>query len=253
MLSTLADNLHAVETRIQRAVSASGRVSAEVALLPVTKSVGPQATASLARLLAADRPVALAENRVDVLETKLEAFADLELPPIAWHFIGHLQRNKARRVVQNADVIHSVDSLRLLEALARLCEEEGRRLGIYLQVDLTGEATKHGLQPDVLAPLVKLAGQLPQFDLLGLMAMAPLREQAGRDASTVFDAVAQLAQGLEARPELGKLFRAGKCQLSMGMSADFEQAITAGSHCVRVGSALYSGVMTTAATETETN
>lgn len=238
MLSTLADNLHAVETRIQRAVSGSGRAPADVALLPVTKSVGSEASANLARLLGSDRPVALAENRVDVLEAKLEAFADLDLPPIHWHFIGHLQRNKARRVVRSCAVLHSVDSQRLLEALQRLAEEEDTRLEIFLQMGLTGESEKKGMDEAELLRCMQLMPDLSRLDLAGLMAMGP-RPDSGTPARDVFARVAALAHALE--QEHRELFVRNRCELSMGMSHDLEDAVSAGSHWLRVGSALFTG------------
>ncbi|MFT7677275.1 MAG: pyridoxal phosphate enzyme (YggS family) [Planctomycetota bacterium] len=236
MLSTLADNLQAVETRIQSAVSNSGRVAGDVALLPVSKSADLETSADLARLLAETRPVTLAENRVDVLESKLEAFAALDLPPIAWHFIGHLQRNKARRVVRSCAVLHSVHSLRLLEALQRLAEEEDTRLEIFLQMGLTGESEKKGMKEAELLDCMQVMPDLSRLDLAGLMAMGP-RPDSNTPARDVFARAAALAHALET--EHRALFVRERCELSMGMSHDLEDAIAAGSHWLRVGSALF--------------
>ena len=238
MLSTLADNLQAVEARIQSAASASGRRASDVALLPVTKSVGPAATAKLARLIGERRPVDLAENRLDVLEAKLEAFAGLELPAIRWHFIGHLQRNKARRVVRSCAVLHSVDSMKLLETLQRLAEEEDTRLEIFLQLGLTGEAQKKGMDEAELLRCLALMPELSRLDLAGLMAMGP-RPDAHTHARDIFARVASFAHAIE--QEHRELFVRGRCELSMGMSHDIEHAVAAGSHWLRVGSALFTG------------
>ena len=263
----LEENLCDVRQRIANAARAVGRVPGEVQLLPVTKAVD----AATARALALLGELELAENRADGLEAKALA---LEGSGVRWHFIGHLQSNKAARVVRHARVIHSVDSARLVSTLERLAGEQGRMLAIYLQVDFTGEATKHGMDRDQLAQALAVAGQSRSLELLGLMAMAPLHvtpvhetpvqgtpeqrtpeqrtigqrtpEQrtigqgtVGRAALGVFERVASLAAELEASD--ASRFVDGRCQLSMGMSGDLEQAVRAGSTCVRVGGALFRG------------
>jgi pyridoxal phosphate enzyme (YggS family) len=230
----LKENRARVLERIAAAARAVGRNPADVELVAVTKEVPTEIAIALYELGLQD----LGENRARALEEKHAAF--LAQGRVArWHFVGHLQRNKARRVLRVAHVIHSVDSLELWETLARLSVEEKRAPGIYLQVKLAAEAKKSGLAPAELPALIERAraGPLP---LLGLMAMAPLTNDpmaAVRAARDVFEAAARLARGLAAQA-----FFEGRIRLSMGMSDDFEEAVRAGAHVVRIGSALFEGV-----------
>lgn len=227
MTTLLRQNLAGVRRRIDAAAATAGRID-PVQLLPVTKAVPVEVAAALVSLGEAE----LAENRVDGLEAKAAA-----VPGVRWHFIGHLQRNKARRVVRHADVIHSVDSVRLAEALARLASEEGRALDLYLQVDFTGEEAKHGMDEVQLEEALDAVAGAPGLRAVGLMAMAPLVARPGHDAAAVFGRVRDLALRVHAaRPgDLGS-------GLSMGMSGDLEEAVAAGSTCVRIGTDLYRGV-----------
>lgn len=230
----LSENRARVLDRIARAARAAGRDPAEVELVAITKSVPP----ALAMALHDQGCTDLGENRADELLAKQAAF--LASGRVArWHFVGHLQRNKARRVLRVAHAIHSVDSEELLATLARLAEEEGRRPGIFLQLKLADETTKGGLAPGALTELVERAQQGP-LPLLGLMTMAPLLDDplaAQRAARAVFERLGALARSLPAAT-----FAGGRMRLSMGMSDDLEEAVRAGAHVVRVGSALFEGL-----------
>jgi len=221
--------------RIATAARAAGRDPSEVQLVAVTKAVSADTAAELHELGCSD----LGENRASALEEKHAAF--LKSGRIArWHYVGHLQRNKARRVLRIAHVIHSVDSLALWETLARQAEAERRFPGLYLQVKLADEADKSGLAPGELSALIERArsGPLP---LLGLMVMAPLSDDplaAQRQAREVFEHANRLARTLPTAA-----FASGRVRLSMGMSADFEEAVRAGAHVVRIGGALLEGVL----------
>jgi len=245
-LRELQRNLDSVRDRIRDACRRSGRSPDEVRLVAVTKSVGPE----LARALLEAGVEDLGENRVDELERKHAALGSLNAgsapgqdgPRPLWHFIGHLQRNKARRAMALADSIHSVDSLRLAASLARLSTELDRRPPVYLEVHLSGEASKHGFAADELdraLPRVVETG-LP---VAGLMTMAPrpgpaaAREPALDGARRAFARLRELAASLP-----GDVFVDGAPRLSMGMSGDFEVAIEEGAHLVRVGSALFEGL-----------
>lgn len=229
----LEENLRAVLQRIAASARAAGRSPSAVELLPVTKAVSPELAAELVELGRHE----LAESRADALEAKAAALAGG--PPVRWHFVGHLQRNKARRVARVADVIHSVDSPALVRALARITAEEGRRLEIYLQVDYTDEETKHGMDEPTLREALADAVACERLDVLGLMAMGPLVERPGHGTAEVFARAADLARRLEAEDAVR--FLGGRCRLSMGMSGDLEAAVAAGSTCVRVGSDLFRG------------
>ncbi|MEW6073484.1 MAG: YggS family pyridoxal phosphate-dependent enzyme [Planctomycetota bacterium] len=233
MAKELEENLQAVRRRVAAACAASGRDPAGVRLVAVTKEVEPPLAHALARLGCLD----LGESRVADLERKARWCAGRP-PAVRWHFLGHVQRNKARRVVELADEIHSVDSARLLETLSRHAQELGRRPAIWLQIKLTREPAKHGLEPAAVPALVAAAraGPLP---LQGLMTMAAPREEEGLHGppGAVFRALALLAASLPAAA-----FAGGAPRLDMGMSDDLEEAIRAGAHTIRVGRALFAGV-----------
>ena len=236
--SVLRANLERVRERIARACRASGRAADEVRLLAVTKGVPAEFAVELARAGQLD----LGENRVEALERKAELLAAAGIAP-SWHLIGHLQRNKARRALRWADVVHSVDSTRLLESLERLAAERGRSLDVFLELKLVALEERTGFEPAALPEAARLAARLPHLRLRGLMTIAepdPLAragELATRTlARTCFARLRELGAALPAEH-----FAAGRVELSMGMSSDLEAAIHEGAHWVRVGSALFEG------------
>ena len=232
MTELLRGNLEGIQARL-RAATPAGHPGPE--LLAVTKSVDPVITLNLAAQLPA--PVHLGENRLEGLDRKREAFG--AAGRIArWHFIGHIQRNKARRIIERSDVLHSIDSVRLAQTVVRLTDELERELQVFIEVNLTGETEKHGLQPgDVRAVLDELQSS-ERVQVAGLMAMGPARGL--RSTDEVFSDVAQLADELQNSTPAA--FMNGTCLLSMGMSGDLEEAVRHGSNYVRVGSALFEGV-----------
>lgn len=151
-----------------------------------------------------------------------------------WHFIGHLQRNKAARVWEHFDWIHSVDSARLLEQLEKCGEQSPRRPRLLLQVNVAGESQKHGLTPEELPRVCEQAAGLAHCDVAGLMCMAPLVEgDSAADASRpIFRALRELRDDVVVRSGVELP------ELSMGMSQDFEIAVEEGATLVRVGTAL---------------
>jgi pyridoxal phosphate enzyme (YggS family) len=233
--SVLQRNRDRILDLIENASQTAGRPTGAVQLLAVTKSVSSALAMALVRAGQTD----LGENRIDVFEQKLLDFREHGVEA-RWHFIGHIQRNKAARVVRASDVIHSVDSVNLLKALNRHAEAAGRKPSIYLQVKLTDEDAKHGLSEVELHEALACMPELYHLELVGLMGMAPRVAEANEkqmQASASFEALASLAAELPA-----DLFATGRPQLSMGMSGDFEQAIAAGADIVRVGSALFTDV-----------
>lgn len=240
MPTPLESNLHEVLSDLERATLQAGREPGSVELLAVTKSVEPGVALALARLGCRD----LAENRLEGLQRKREAFSSAG-EAARWHFIGHLQSNKARKVLQLADVVHSVDSQKLLELLGRHCAELGKRLSIYLEVKLSDEPEKHGLAPEELEACVRIAGSDPNLELLGLMTMAPrpaAGESSAASARACFERLAKLARVLASKPALATCFQDETVRLSMGMSGDYAEAIAAGATTCRIGSALFRGV-----------
>lgn len=246
MPASLEQNLRRTRQSVASYADAAGRGCEDVTLLAVTKSVGPETALALARLGQRD----LGENRVPGLIEKHERFSR-EGVEVRWHFIGHIQRNKARKVVLHSDVIHSVDSIRLLETIGRVAAEESRRVEVYLEVKLSSEEEKHGLAPADLPAAVRASategGERTHVDLVGLMTMAA-RPRSTEDreaaASATFEELAGIARELEANAELARAFRGGRVRLSMGMSGDYGAAIAAGSNVVRIGSALFEDIRT---------
>jgi hypothetical protein len=207
--------------------------------LAVTKKVRPEVAAALGALGQTD----LGESRVPDLENKRAWLAEHETAA-RWHLIGHLQRNKARRAVQAADVIHSVDSLRLLEALERVAGEEGRAPRVYLEVKLAGSEARTAMAPEDLRATAARAAELEHVVPVGLMTMAPPpagvdAERDEREARAVFGRLRELRD--ELAPEWADAFEGERIELSMGMSSDLEAAVLEGTDVVRVGTALYAG------------
>ncbi|MEA3284012.1 MAG: YggS family pyridoxal phosphate-dependent enzyme [Synergistota bacterium] len=215
--------------RMAEAALRSGRRPEDVRLLGVTK------THPVERILPVARTGlvwALGENRVQEAEGKIENWPeDLSIP---WHLIGHLQRNKARKAMALFDVIHSVDSLRLAETLDRLALEFDKApYDIMIEVNTSGEASKHGISPeetlDLLDGIFSSCGSL---NPVGLMTVGPLCDDQVR-IGRAFGVLRELRD--RARKEFGRPLP----ELSMGMSGDFELAIEEGSTIVRVGSAIF--------------
>ncbi len=203
----------------------AGRLPDGVKLLAVTKMVPVEV---LRRFYAESACRSFAESRIPELEQKTAALpGDIE-----WHFIGRLQGNKVRRAVQLARVIHSVDSLALLERIERIAGEEGCKPRVLLEVNVSGEASKAGVSPSELPPLAERAKGCVNLQWVGLMTMAPL---GAGEAETLgyFRELARLRGELEGR--LGVKLP----ELSMGMSGDFELAVEAGATMVRIGSAIF--------------
>jgi PLP dependent protein len=178
------------------------------------------------------------ENRVQEAEEKIEimrrANPDNARRP-RWHLIGHLQSNKARRAVKLFDVIHTVDSVELIERLERTCADEGRaELHVLLQVDLAGEETKAGAGADALPELIEKIGSCKHVRLAGLMTLPPFYE----DAELVRPFFRRLRELRDEWRERGA-FVEGRGELSMGMSHDYEVAIEEGATMVRIGTAIF--------------
>jgi pyridoxal phosphate enzyme (YggS family) len=166
------------------------------------------------------------ENYVQEAVAKLPTLVDLSLTR---HFIGHLQRNKARHVVEWFDIVQSVDSLPLAESLSRRCMALGRVLEVLLEVNVAGEVTKSGVAPEAVLALAEQVAPLPGLKLAGLMGIAPLAGAAD-DARRAFRRLRELFDQLPS-PH--------RQTLSMGMTGDFEIALEEGSTMVRIGTGIF--------------
>lgn len=213
-----------VRARMEAACIKAGRDSATVRLVAISKTFGPEAVAAVA---AAGIDV-FGENRVQ------EAAQKIPLAPgsLRWHLVGHLQSNKVRLAVRLFDVLHAIDSLKLLKLVDAQCAEAGRRLPVFLEINVSGEASKFGLAPDAAAPVLEAIGGCHHADVQGLMTVPPFTPDPA-------DAAPHFARLRELRDRWQRDFNVALPELSMGMSHDLEAAIEEGATWVRVGSALF--------------
>ena len=217
----LPDRLTEVRQRIAEAVKRGGH-GQQVTIIAVTKTHGPDAVAAAWRAGLQD----VGENRVQEALGKMVAGG----PPVRWHLIGHLQRNK----VKSADgffLIHSIDSLRLAESIDAHATSTGRRAPGLVQMNVSGEESKGGVSLSELPAVADRLGQLRGIEVRGVMTMAPL-DAAERELRKVFAGARQGRDLLRARG-----FDAP--ELSMGMSGDYEIAVEEGATYVRLGTVLF--------------
>ena len=233
-MTMIATNLQAVRARIEAACLAAGRAPGSVQLLAVSKTFGPEA---VVQAIAAGQ-TALGENYLAEAVEKIAAVRALlgALPPaspIEWHCIGPIQSNKTRLVAEHFAWAHSVDRLKIAQRLSEQRPAHWPPLNVCLQVNVDGGANKSGVAPDELLALAQAVAALPHLKLRGLMCIP---EPAP-------DFVAACALFQRGKDLFDALNRAGLTldTLSMGMSADLEAAIHAGSTLVRVGTAIFGG------------
>lgn len=216
--SRLARNLAGVRARMAAACLRAGRPEDEVRLVAITKGVGIEECRILRELGVTD----MGENRIDVAAPKVAALGH----GVRWHFIGNLQRRKAREVVELFDAVDAIDRVEAAEALQRRLETADKRLPILLEVNVSGETTKHGFAPEELGEAINAIRHFEHLEIRGLMTMAP------------FEAVeAEIRGYFRTLKRLCTDFGLPEC--SMGMTNDFELAIEEGATQVRVGSALF--------------
>lgn len=222
----LADNIAHVRFTIAEAARQAGRRPEEVTLVAVSKTM-PVALVRMAYNLGVSH---FGENRVQEALPKIEAFHP---EGMYWHMIGHLQSNKAGKVVASFDYVQSVDSLHLALALDRYADQHGKRLPVLFQVNVSGEASKEGAPLAGAPELARQVLALPHIEVQGLMTIAPLVENA-EEVRPVFRKLRMLRDRL--RIELP----GGAWQhLSMGMTDDYSIAIAEGATIVRIGRAIF--------------
>ncbi len=224
---TLRENLETVRARIRNACAKAGRSESTVRLLLATKSQPP----TVLREAVAEGASLFGENRVQEALPKVEALRDLT---IAWHFIGHLQSNKVRDALQFATCIESVDSSSLAMALDKELQRQGRAVDIFVEVNTSGEATKHGQHPDEVYSLLSLLKGLDTLRVRGFMTIGALSEDEG-----VVRACFSKLRSIRDRAVEQGMVTSDANDLSMGMSSDFEWAIAEGATIIRVGSAVF--------------
>jgi len=244
MRRKLADNLKRVRERLRAACERSGRRPEDVQLVAVTKTVEVDVIRAAVESGLHD----LGENRVQEL-TKRAGMVREHLsrrramdpgtapPDPRWHMVGHLQRNKVRLLLPWADVIHSLDSLRLAEAISREAVRIGKTIPLLTEVSVVGERTKFGIAVGATSHFAEHIATLPGIKIVGLMAMAPLVDDPEKSRPH-FRRLREVFEDMRSDGVVGPEFR----ELSMGMSNDFEVAIEEGATMIRLGRALFEGV-----------
>ncbi len=238
MTDRLQDNLNRVTEEIAAACARSNRLPSEVTLVAVTKYAELDWIRRLVALgvrdLGESRPQQLLE-RAQTL-TSSDGSTDCQ-SPIRWHMIGHLQRNKVRPILSQAILIHSVDSLKLLERISSIAGEMMLVPRVLLEVNVSGESSKDGISAEELRSQWDAFVEVSGVEICGLMTMAPLADDPTA-ARPVFRALRQLRDELAARSRSHIMLT----ELSMGMSGDFTVAIDEGATIVRIGSRLFEGL-----------
>lgn len=218
-------NLEEVERRITAAAEKSGRQRGDITLVAVTKTHGPEMMNEAIRLGVSD----IGENRPQAVRDKFESVL-----PVRWHMIGQLQTNKIKYIIDKVCLIHSVDSIRLMDEINKQAEKHGIVMDILIEVNISGEESKSGVSPAELDGLLAHAGGLSSVKVLGLMTVAP-KVDSGVTNTLHFDNMHKLFIDISNK----KYDNVSMKYLSMGMSGDFETAIECGSNMVRVGSAIF--------------
>ncbi len=220
----IATRLTDVRRRLEEATAQAGRPAGSVQLLAVSKNKPPEAI----RAAYAAGQRAFGENYAQELAQKAEALRDL--PDIEWHFIGRLQRNKARQVVQAARTVHTVDRPELAAELGKRASAAGIRLRVLVEVNVSGEASKGGCPPEALGSVLAAIRAEPSLTAVGLMTIPPDTPdpEGARPFFAALRALRDREGGAAALPEL-----------SMGMTHDFPVAVAEGATIVRVGTAIF--------------
>lgn len=235
LLSRLRDNVQRIHERIRAACARAGRDASEVQLVAVTKSAPMELVALLPDLGLR----VFGENRPQQLLSRAGQLSELCSTPVEWHLIGQLQSNKVRSVLPATCLIHSVDSLGLMQRISRIAGELDLKPSVLIQVNISGEESKSGFEPETLRREWNDLVSLPNVRPIGLMTMAPFTDEEPVIRRT-FAGLRQLRQELQQQsPEIPF------SELSMGMSHDFEIAIEEGATIVRIGSSLFEGCIET--------
>jgi len=230
-VSDIAENLLRVRQQVDETAANCDRDPAEIRILAVSKTMPSnrilEAYACGQRMFG--------ENRVQEVREKIPG---IEPSDIIWHFIGHLQSNKSRIAVELFDVIQSVDSAKLAKRLNRHCEELGKALEIFIQVNISGESRKSGIGPEQVPELVRVIEQLPNLHLSGLMTIPPFFEDPEK-VRPYFRRMKEL------QDELNQDREQPLWELSMGMSGDFRVAVEEGATIIRLGTVIFGPRTTT--------
>lgn len=224
---TVASNLEVIKGKVKQASIRANRSLDDIQVIAVTKTV----EIDLMKEAISEGLVNLGENRVQELTRKYEILNDNN---IKWHLIGHLQKNKVKYIVDKVELIHSLDSYDLALEIERRAGDIGRTIHCLVQVNVSGEETKYGIEPNEVATFINKLEDLKYVQVDGLMTIAPYTEDNEetrvyfKRLKNIFDDISTL-----------NLKNSSMKYLSMGMSNDFEVAIEEGANLVRIGSAIF--------------
>ncbi|HUT53518.1 MAG TPA: YggS family pyridoxal phosphate-dependent enzyme [bacterium] len=226
-MASVTDNLARVKEAISAAAIRAGRDPGSVILVAVSKRKSP----AMVREAIAAGQLDFGENYAQELRDKMREIAD---PRVRWHFIGSLQKNKVKYVAGKAYEVHTVDGLELAREIGARAEREGTRARVMIEVNVGGEASKSGVDPEAAAGLVEAVRGIAGVELVGLMTMPPFEEDPARERP-YYRALRELRDRI--RTEIGE--PAALPELSMGLSHDFTEAIAEGATRVRIGTAIF--------------
>lgn len=222
----LKENLYDVQKRVEAACKRAGRDSSEVTLIAVSKTK----PVSMIEEIMAEGIVDFGENKPQELKEKYDV-----LPKnLKWHMIGHLQRNKVKYIIDKACMIHSVDSLRLAETIQQEAEKLDLVMPVLIEVNIAREESKFGVYEEAAEELVRQVAKLPNLRVEGLMTIAPFVEKAERNR-VYFKNLRKLYVDIKSK----NIDNVNMCNLSMGMTGDYEIAIEEGATLVRVGTGIF--------------
>ncbi len=224
MYKYIEQNLRNVRARVAAAAKRAGKQENDIAIIAIAKTFPSAAIKAAVGYGLGD----IGESRVQEAEQKIKELGQVT----RWHLVGHLQTNKAAKAVKMFDMIQSVDSLKLAEAMNRAAEAEGKTIDCLVEINSSGEISKFGVRPSDAERLIEDILELRHISLRGLMTVGPLTEKEPvlRASFRLTRKILEQGQALA-----GSQFTV----LSMGMSGDFEKAIEEGSNMIRLGSALF--------------
>lgn len=221
----IQENLESVREKIRKAAQFAGNTEQDITLIAVTKTHSADMINEAISLGVAD----IGENKVQEINEKYPL-----IKPVNWHLIGHLQTNKVKQVVDKVSLIHSVDSIKLLDEIEKQSAIKGIISNVLIQVNISGEESKFGIEPCETERIIEYNERLKNVKICGLMTIAP-KVYEGFTNTKHFENIRRIFVDIGAK----KYDNSNMRYLSMGMSGDFEEAIRSGSNMVRVGSAIF--------------
>jgi len=225
----IAQNLALISKSIEEAAKKAGRGPKDITLVSVTK----QATNDQIREAISEGISDIGENRVQDALLKYSQLQEMA-GKVNWHLIGHLQTNKVKKALEIFSTIHSLDSLKLAEEIDQRASSLAKRIDCFVEVNVSGESSKHGIDPAKVEEFIVKAARLPQIHIIGLMTMAPFVDDPEL-ARPYFKRLRFLRDDLQKKNIANTHIR----ELSMGMTQDFEVAIEEGATFIRVGTAVF--------------